>query len=168
MTAAPCRCDGGSYETKEHPFLVHPDCQVHQPPAGHEHPMPGNVLQTVVELDHYQGPSGRYDTEDIDAAQVVTSMVAATWDPTEGNSAQPMHRPVLDIDFPAQLIPSSTPGHFHLYLDREIEHKKYLRLLDALVECGLIEEGYCNASQDRGYTAVRLPWVKKPETAEAP
>lgn len=127
----------------------------------HQSPLPGNVLQTVVDLNRYEGPSGRYDTEDLAEAQVTTSLVAATWDPA--CPAAPMHRPVLDLDFPAQLIPSSTPGHFHLYLDREVEHEKYMRLLDALADCGLLEDGYRNASQDRGYTAVRLPWVKKPE-----
>lgn len=126
-------------------------------------PLPGNVLQTVVDLDQYEGPSGRYDTEDVDEAQVTTSLVAGTWDPTEGNSARPMHRPVLDLDYPAQLIPSTTPGHFHLYLDHEVPHDAYMRLLDALADCGLIEDGYRNASHDRGYTAVRLPWVRKAE-----
>lgn len=24
-----CLCDGGAYEVKEHPFLVHPDCPIH-------------------------------------------------------------------------------------------------------------------------------------------
>lgn len=27
------------------------------------------------------------------------------------------HSPVLDIDFPARLLPSTTEGHFHSYLD---------------------------------------------------
>src|SRR4051794_35126863 len=27
------------------------------------------------------------------------------------------HSPVLDVDYMAALVPSSTPGHFHLYLN---------------------------------------------------
>jgi hypothetical protein len=121
--------------------------------------MPGNVLQTATMLDTYAGNSGRYDTTDPELAQVITSMV-------QGHTAsadllQRVHRPVLDIDLPAQLVPSSTPGHFHLYLDVEVPHGAYMALLEALAAAGIIERGYCNASRERGYTAVRLPWVRK-------
>ncbi len=71
------------------------------------------------------------------------------------------HAPVLDLDFPAMLIPSTTPGHFHLYLDTYIPHDKYMDLLDALAEARIIESGYSAASQKNGFTAVRAPWVKK-------
>jgi hypothetical protein len=126
------------------------------------------VLQTVVDLNQYDGVSGRYDTADVDAAQVTTSMVADREILANDDAiVRATHRPVLDLDLPAQLIPSSTPGHFHLYLDREVEHEPYMRLLDALADCGLIEDGYRNASRDRGYTAVRLPWVTKDDTASA-
>lgn len=73
-----------------------------------------------------------------------------------------MHAPVLDIDFPACLIPSSTPGHFHLYLDKPVPWLTYRTLLEALAEAGLIEEGYMRASIDRGATYVRKPTCTKP------
>lgn len=77
------------------------------------------------------------------------------------------HRPVLDIDFPAALIPSSTPGHFHLYLDKQMDTLQYMRLLDALAEVGILEKGYASVSEARGYTSARLPWIKKkPEDAK--
>lgn len=72
-----------------------------------------------------------------------------------------MHRPILDIDFPAELIPSSTDGHFHLYLDKPMTWKQYKKLLNVLSEVGVIEHGYARASIDRGYSSTRLPWVKK-------
>lgn len=71
------------------------------------------------------------------------------------------HRPVLDIDFPAALIPSTTPGHFHLYLDKPMPWGKYKALLKALADAGIIERGYLSASIGRQYTSVRLPWVRK-------
>lgn len=71
------------------------------------------------------------------------------------------HKPVLDIDVPMTLIPSSTKGHFHLYIDHPVSWDAYCKLLDALVECRIVEEDYAYASKNRGYTAVRLPWVKK-------
>ena len=101
---------------------------------------------------------GNYDTaheipKTADDAEVVSSLDLETY----------LHRPVLDIDIPAALIPSSTPGHSHLYIDKPMTRTQYENLLWALVEAGIIEGGYANASSARGYTSVRLPWVKKPE-----
>lgn len=74
------------------------------------------------------------------------------------------HRPLLDLDLKAAVIPSSTSGHGHLYIDKELTWKQYQKLLNVLADLGIIEAGYRGASLARGYTALRLPWVKK--TAE--
>lgn len=71
------------------------------------------------------------------------------------------HMPVLDIDFSAELISSSTPGHFHLYLNKLIPWDKYQALLWALQQAGLIEDGYYHAALARGATFVRKPGVTK-------
>lgn len=71
------------------------------------------------------------------------------------------HRPVLDLDFEAALIPSSTPGHYHLYLDKQIPKQAYFNLLRALADAGIIERGFADCAIDRGGTSVRLPWIKK-------
>jgi CRISPR/Cas system CSM-associated protein Csm3 (group 7 of RAMP superfamily) len=99
-------------------------------------------------------------TTDIEAANVITSMMT---------DKVTHHKVIIDLDIPAKLVPSTTPGHFHLYIDHELEKEAYFALLTALAEAGLIEPGYLGASKNRGYTAVRLPWVKKEkadETAE--
>lgn len=74
------------------------------------------------------------------------------------------HRPVLDLDFPAHVVPSSTPGHGHLYLDKVLTWSQYVKLLEVLAEVGILEPGYVQASIAREFTSVRLPWVKKPAT----
>jgi hypothetical protein len=71
------------------------------------------------------------------------------------------HMPVLDIDVPHHYEPSTTPGHGHLYLDVAISWPVYRKLLIALEEAGVLEEGYVGASIDRRATFVRLPWVRK-------
>jgi hypothetical protein len=111
--------------------------------------MPGQML-AAVELD------GAYDSErilttDAATANVITSQIAGT----------DLHKPVLDLDLPAQLLPSSTPGHFHLLIDKEMTCSVYVKLLVALMDAGLVEPGYVSASIERGHTAVRLPWVRK-------
>lgn len=97
------------------------------------------------------------DVDDIETADIVTSH-----DPGLNR-----HRPVLDIDFPVSVIPSSTPGHHHLYIDKPMEWTRYQLLLEALADAGVIEQGYANVSIARGYTSVRLPWVKKQNKKES-
>lgn len=72
-----------------------------------------------------------------------------------------MHRVVIDIDYDAALIPSSSPDHYHLILDRVLPWHQYVELLNALAKAGIIEKGYAEASINRGYTAIRPPWEKK-------
>lgn len=72
-----------------------------------------------------------------------------------------MHMPVIDLDFPAHLEPSSTPGRFHLYLNKAIEWPKYLALLTTLYHADIIEEGFYEMSKARGQSYVRYPGVKK-------
>lgn len=93
-------------------------------------------------------------TPDIEQANAITSMVAEN---------VTRHKILLDLDMPAKLIPSSTPGHFHLYIEHEMDKDAYFELLDALAKAGVIEKGYLGASETRGYTALRLPWVQKTE-----
>lgn len=73
-----------------------------------------------------------------------------------------MHMPTLDIDLPCRLVPSSTPGHYHLYIDVALEQEKYLRLVDAMAEAGIVQKFYAEAARIRGATFVRPSWVKKP------
>lgn len=72
-----------------------------------------------------------------------------------------VHAPVLDIDFPARLVESSTPGHFHLYLDRVVSWDDYQMLLWVLWKVGIIEYGFYNLSIKRGASFVRKPGVLK-------
>ena len=95
-----------------------------------------------------------------DATNVITSVIRPTpFLPLD----QSLHNVVLDLDLPATLLPSSTVGHFHLFVDHPMTWEVYLNLLDAMVAAGLVEPGYVDASRTRGHTAVRLPWIKKGE-----
>lgn len=76
------------------------------------------------------------------------------------------HRPVLDLDFPAVVVPSTTPGHGHLYLDKVLTWSQYVELLEVLGRVGILEPGYVSASIAREFTSVRLPWVKKTAVPE--
>jgi hypothetical protein len=83
-------------------------------------------------------------------SELVSSMCKDGW-----------HMPALDIDFPAALIPSSTYGHFHLYLNKRMPWWKYKRLLRALAQAGIIEWGYYRLSRDRKQSFLWRPGLPK-------
>jgi hypothetical protein len=105
--------------------------------------------------------AGRGDVAEgsLDHADIVSSEIrdgyASPW------ASEQMHTPVLDLDVPCELV-RSTNGNAHLFIDVDVPWSAYLDLLHALANCGIIEPGYLGASEARGFTAVRLPWVPKP------
>lgn len=71
------------------------------------------------------------------------------------------HLPVIDLDFPVALVPSSTEGHFHLYINKPTDLMKFDAVLEAMVDAGWVEAGYYYAFRRRMYSVVRMPGVKK-------
>lgn len=104
----------------------------------------------------------RQPATDLSEANVATSIREDVGDP----DAAPLHALLIDLDIPAYLVPSSTEGHSHLYVDVAIPQDAYFRLLDSLAECGVIQNGYAASSKGRGGTALRLPWIKKPSAVQ--
>lgn len=72
------------------------------------------------------------------------------------------HAPVIDIDVPISVYPSSQLGHNHLYIDKEITWNQYVRILKALAAAGIVEDGYLNVSLAKGYSCVRPIGIVKP------
>lgn len=99
----------------------------------------------------------------INEALVLSSQTTRTTPPSSRAPGEPLHRPVLDIDIPARLIPSTTPGHHHLYLGVDMTWRQYEDIINALANAKVIEEGYARAALNRKATFVRLPWVAKKE-----
>lgn len=103
-------------------------------------------------------------------ADVVSSILEPDLqnDPLAGE----LHAPVIDIDLPCQLVPSSTPGHHHLYIDVAVPWDRYVAVLEAMAAAGIVQPGYVEACKSRGFTSVRLPWKHKelpaPTATEAP
>jgi hypothetical protein len=134
----------------------------------HVHPFPGNALRRVEldpEVTEY-GDSPELVTELAEANLVTSEMIGyrgletpLTW--LEGPDGPTMHRLVIDIDHRVKVVESTTPGHFHLYIDVPMSWDRALGVLTAMADAGVVEPGYVAASEARGYTAVRLPWVRK-------
>lgn len=148
-----------------------------------KNPLPGQGLRKV---DIWSNLYEQYREEllesEIHRAQIVTSEVRKhrkddpeynesnsdyrdTFEPEHAWYPQ-THKPVLDIDMPVKIFESTTPGHFHLFIDKELDWDSYCKLMDVMAEVGILEQGYVNASKQRKYSAIRLPWVKKEYLAE--
>ena len=72
------------------------------------------------------------------------------------------HMPVIDVDLPARLVPSSTEGHFHLYIDKPMTLELYLAMLDGMALAGVVEQAYVQHVRERGMSLCRPEWVRKP------
>jgi len=71
------------------------------------------------------------------------------------------HMPTLDIDHPVFVDPSSTEGHFHLFIDVPMTWRSYRRLLKALYLGGVIGRNHYWRSLNLGASFVRPPGVRK-------
>lgn len=72
-----------------------------------------------------------------------------------------MHTPIIDLDIEHMIVPSTTPGHGHLYINKEITYNQYLSLLEKMAECGIVQRGIVGQCQKYKGTTVRLPHIKK-------
>ncbi len=73
------------------------------------------------------------------------------------------HAPTLDFDFPCRLVPSSTPGHFHFYIDKAITEERYFELLETLHRVGLLQLGVLKSAKAHGQTYLRWNTTKQSE-----
>lgn len=79
-----------------------------------------------------------------------------------------MHAPVLDIDFSAYLVPSTTKDHFHLYLNKKMTWEQYAQLLKALHEAGIIQKGFYEGSLSRRQSMVLMPGKNRVDLTDGP
>ena len=95
----------------------------------------------------------QYVEYDDPEANLITSQIEGT----------EFHAPVLDFDFPCELAPSNTEGHFHLLLNKPISWEKYEILLKSLQIAGLVEPGWVKAALTNKKSAIRARGVLKYE-----
>jgi hypothetical protein len=126
------------------------------------------------------GEADRVDVNDLEDGEAASS---------QRESDHRYHAILFDIDVPAELvedgqlfkagdfewwvplsargawlIPSSTEGHSHLYVAVDWPWHRVLWNLRRFTEAGVVEDGYYQVSRKRGFTALRLPWIRKGDT----
>lgn len=95
-------------------------------------------------------PEQKIEDASLYEANLITSEAAEGW-----------HFPLIDIDMECALIPSTTPGHYHLYIDKPMTFKNYVMLLKVMRDVGIVQPGYADGTEVRGFGALRLPHIKK-------
>lgn len=151
------------------------------PPLSMGFPLPDEIREDLtyptmpkpaLSPPYFVGPRGTYKVEKL----------GVDWDPDNDNEAgyrqeveyseanlvgsktdleDGGHLPVIDLDLPCHLEPSTTPDHYHLYINKVVSWDKYVNLLNALRDAGLVSEKYVDMSVKRGQTFVRRPGVWK-------
>jgi hypothetical protein len=122
-----------------------------------------NMTAQVANMDlDYEEPEGaRVVVDDPEVANVISSRLHPDEERKFRNVRGGWHTIVLDINHPAALVPSTTEGHFHFYIDVPLQWDVYCRLMAAMSDAGVLEPGYVDASINRGASFLRLPGVKK-------
>jgi hypothetical protein len=69
----------------------------------------------------------------------------------------------LPFRAPIELVPSSTPGHFHLYVEAPLAWDDYLALMRTMAEAGLLEPAWVALCERR-----RMALLRKPGNEKAP
>lgn len=99
--------------------------------------------------------SSPQETDDPDRANLIASEVRPG-----------VHMPVIDCDYGIQTVASTTPGHYHLYIDKELTWEQYKALLDGFYAAGLIEKAWYQHALRHQRSYVRLPHIKKPKDTD--
>lgn len=67
----------------------------------------------------------------------------------------------IDLSVPYHLVPSSTPGHSHLYLNVDVPWDEYKKLLLVLAHLCVVQRGWVDTAVKHGRSVARLPWIAK-------
>lgn len=121
------------------------------------------------ERQRWQADLLAFKDEPLIAALALYDMGADRWPDPAGNLVSShivgskKHAPVLDIDVPVRLVPSTSPGHTHLYVDIPMPRWRMMFMLFGLYCAGVLEMGNFWWSFRRGATFVRTQDVQKTE-----
>lgn len=119
----------------------------------HEHPLYSLELDSDYPTNEHPDDVSGMDPEPL------SQSVNTIGSPIVGRPG--MHTVLVDIDHPVRVVQSSTPGHYHLYIDVPMPWWRYRKLLRAMSRAGLVEPGYYQAAVRRRATYLRLPWTRK-------
>lgn len=135
----------------------------------------GQRYSQFVRGHHFAQVSFSDDSEEIETDNIAkierdflplteANSVGSLWTPPDwsaGFGDYGKHKPVLDLDMDVLVVPSTTRGHHHLYIDYLMPWHDYSLLLKVLAHVGILQNGYMHASEARRESWLRTPWTRK-------
>jgi len=107
-------------------------------------PNPPHLGRSWVTLEHRDTGTPPVVAEEYNQyGERVGGEASSEWDSAMVSSRRNdgQHVPVIDLDHDLfRLIPSGTPGHFHLYINKVMSWEQFKAILDALLAADLIEQ----------------------------
>lgn len=112
--------------------------------------------------------SGVASDKEFDNAQICASIDAnVVCSDLESNQLLPgerldSHYLVLDIDYPINVIKSSS-GNNHVYFGKTLSQDALFEILRVLSKHGVVQQGWVDSAETRGYATLRAPGISKNE-----
>ncbi len=69
--------------------------------------------------------------------------------------------PFIDFAVPVKLVPSSSKNHFHVYLDVEMSWEEYQKLLEEMLDLGLLGADWVKMAIKQKMTTLIRPGLTK-------
>lgn len=111
----------------------------------------------------HSGDGSNFNRADPNVPMSEANLVTSIWDGSESDDpTTTTHMPVFDFDLPIAVWPSSTPDHYHLFINKEISWTDYEKLLKVMKEVGLLDANWVDYTLQRRYGNLRLPNIRKP------
>lgn len=83
-----------------------------------------------------------------------------------GTSVALTSPPLLELAVPVRVVPSSSSGHFHVYLDVQMPWRDYRRLCRRLMKAGVIGRNFLNLTEQWGMSMLFRPGLTKERIRE--
>lgn len=161
-------CEGVDDPTKDH------DAYISAEDAG-QHNLIGSLCKNgmhkpALDLDfpaniqkdscvHMYPPDEGFDVNELSstlrALGLITEEDAVVWIPS-------FNWMTINFCVSVSLVGSSTPSHYHLYLDKEMSQVDYRKLIEVFVDCGILQQGILRRFNTSGQTFLRPPGHIKP------
>ena len=123
-----------------------------------------HYLHAPVDLDGpYEETIAERPEAEVDAATVISSRIKVDF--VDGRA---QHTIMIDLDVPHTYVPSSTPGHGHLYVDVLVPWSDHDELNQLLARLGIVDNGWAAVCAKREAAMLRTPWTAKARPEPSP
>lgn len=67
------------------------------------------------------------------------------------------HVLVLDIEHSVEVVRTNKAGHHHVYINKSMPWEKYVKIIEAMADAGVVDEQWATQALTQGYAHASLP-----------